>query len=129
MAKEKKEVEETKKESLEAIEMTVEQKEKFLQFMEKEEEEKLAKEDDERYRGQTTRVNLKFPHCINGAKFGPGRNIQVPLELLGLLQQHENGMRDHELRMLTENKHTFEILQGGGTAIEVSGHRAAKLFG
>src|ERR1700743_2301547 len=125
----KKEESKVEEKGLEAIEMTAAQKEEFLEFLEKKEAEKIAKEDQERYKDMNARVNLKFSHSVNGAKFGPGRNINVPLSLLGILQQGENDMRDHELRMLTESKHTFEILQGGGGAIEVAGHRTPKMFG
>lgn len=130
MSEEKKveKVEEKKKApKMEAIEMTAEQKDKFLKFMEEEELKKIAEEDKKAFSGETTRVNLTFRHNINGKAYGPGRLIQVPLELLGLLEVQENHLRNAELRMLTSNKRTFEVLQGGGS-IEVGGHRSPKGF-
>lgn len=111
----------------EVIEVTPEQKEKFLKFMEEEELKAIALKDKEEIKGQKTRVNLSFKHNVSGRSYGPGRNIEIPYEYLGLLQQQENQCRDAEMRMLTANKRIFEVLQSGG-AIEVGGQRTPKGF-
>ena len=113
---------------LEAIEMTAEQKEKFLKFMEEEELKAIAKKDAEDIKGEKTKVNLNFKHNISGKSYGPGRHIEIPVLLLGQLQQQENDLRNAEMKMLTGNKRLFEVMQGGGGSIEVGGQRTPAWF-
>lgn len=101
------------------VTMTPAERDEFVAFKLKQKEE----EEKQQTSGEMIVVELKFPHHINGVKYGPGRNVKVPRLLLGHLQVYENRMRDHEIKLMTSSERNFEILSSGHS-IERPGTKA-----
>lgn len=97
-----------KEEELVAVEMTPEQRDKFVQIMADEKAKKKAEEALGEYE-----MDLNYAHYINGRKFGPGRRVRVPGGLQGKLVDSEQKWAMHEMNLLTSSKKQFEIMQNG----------------
>lgn len=107
-------------EDMVTIQMTPEQQEEFVAFM----AEKERKEKEQLSAREPVAVHLTYRHNINGQKFGPGV-VQVPRELLGMLQEQEFKQRDLELGRFQDKGRIFQVLQSG-QAVPVSGQNAKK---
>ncbi len=120
MSKKKAEQHKEEETKLVAVEMTEEQKEKFVDFMAAEEEAKEVVPAKPAAPTKFFQIDLSTGHNINGVPYGPGKT-RVPEHLVGLLLDQENKHKQGEIRLQHPAGKSIQLqtLFGQATPIEV----------